>query len=68
MTFVREYTPDVFDSYKVLDWSEQIKLAVAKGAAINHYTELDMSSKLPFSAIIPFRSAIFEDHSPPLVI
>lgn len=39
----QEYTPDVFDSYRVLDWSEQIKSAIANGSAIDNYRELSMS-------------------------
>ena len=41
----QEYTPDVFDSYKVLDWDDQIKNAVAHGASIDNYKDLSMSSK-----------------------
>lgn len=40
----QEYTPDVFDSYKVLDWSEQIKTATSNGSAIDNHRDLSMSS------------------------
>ncbi|KAL9076723.1 MAG: hypothetical protein Q9161_000708 [Pseudevernia consocians] len=39
----QEYTPDVFDSYRVLDWSEQIGSAIANGSAIDNYRDLSMS-------------------------
>ncbi len=41
----QDYTPDVFDSYKVLDWSEQIEAAIGNGPGIDDYRELNMSSK-----------------------
>lgn len=41
----QDYTPDVFDSYKVLDWSEQIKAALDSGSGIDNYRDLNMSSK-----------------------
>ena len=41
----QEYTPDVFDSYKVLDWDQQIKAAIARGVSIDNYRDLSMSSK-----------------------
>lgn len=40
-----DYTPDVFDSYKVLDWSAQIKAALDNGSGIDNYRDLNMSSK-----------------------
>lgn len=39
----QDYTPDVFDSYKVLDWNEQIKTAIDNGSGIDNYKELNMS-------------------------
>lgn len=39
----QQYTPDVFDSYKVLDWSEQIGTAIANGSAIDNCRDLSMS-------------------------
>ena len=50
----QDYTPDVFDSYKVLDWSEQIETAIGKGPGIDNYKELEMSSKYPQALPIPF--------------
>lgn len=41
----QDYTPDVFDSYKVLDWSEQIEATIGNGPGIDNYRELNMSSK-----------------------
>lgn len=38
----REYTPDVFDSYKVLDWNDQIG-GLEEGLA--EYTDVNMMSK-----------------------
>ena len=38
----REYTPDVFDSYKVLDWDDQIKAAVDSGWGIDDYQNISM--------------------------
>lgn len=35
----------MFDSYKVLDWSDQITSAISSGSAIDDYRELSMSSK-----------------------
>ena len=40
-----EYTPDVFDAYRVLDWDGDIKSAVARGATIDNYSDFSMSSK-----------------------
>ncbi len=48
----QDYTPDVFDSYRVLDWSEQIKVALNHGSGIDSYRDLNMSSKPMVSAII----------------
>ena len=42
---VREYTPAVYDSYKVLDWSEQITTALANGGTTNDYFALTMSRR-----------------------
>lgn len=39
----QDYTPDVFDSYKVLDWNEQIKSAMDHGSSIDNYRDLNMS-------------------------
>lgn len=39
----QDYTPDVFDSYKVLDWDEQIKSAIDNGSSIDNYRDLNMS-------------------------
>ena len=58
---VRRYTPDVFDSFQVLDWSEQIGSAIANGAAIDNYWELSMSSKyVVYVNFGPFGSAIIK--------
>lgn len=50
----QEYTPDVFDSYEVLNWSEQIETAIGKGPGIDNYKELEMSSKCPQAFPISF--------------
>jgi len=39
----QDYTPDVFDSYKVLDWDEQIKSAIDNGSSIDNYKDLNMN-------------------------
>ena len=39
----QEYTPDVFDSYKVFSWDDQIENATRAGASIENYRELSMS-------------------------
>ncbi|KAL6716278.1 hypothetical protein ACLMJK_005844 [Lecanora helva] len=39
----QEYTPDVFDSYKVLDWSDQIREAIDIGTPIENYRDINMS-------------------------
>ena len=39
----REYTPDVFDSYRVLDWDSE---TVRDDLVIDNYSEIRMSSKL----------------------
>ncbi len=39
----QDYTPDVFDSYRVIDWDDQIKDAFAKGASVDSYRDLSMS-------------------------
>jgi hypothetical protein len=49
----QEYTPDVFDSYKVFDWSEQIQTAIGKGPGIDNYREVDMSSKYRYYFPLP---------------
>ena len=41
----QDYTPDVFDTYRVLDWSEQIAAELSKGHLIDGYSQVDMSSK-----------------------
>ena len=47
----QEYTPDVYDSYQVLDWAERIKVAVHEGSRIDNYRYLNMSSK-PINPIV----------------
>jgi hypothetical protein len=42
-THEQDYTPDVFDSYKVLDWDAQIKSAMDNGSSIDSYRDLNMS-------------------------
>lgn len=44
----KEYTPDVFDAYKVLDWDEEIKSAVVSESGLGEYTEVSMSSEQIF--------------------
>ena len=39
----QEYTPDVFDAYRVLDWDSE---TVRQDFAIGYYSEIRMSSKL----------------------
>ena len=39
----QDYTPDVFDSYKVLDWDDQIQQAVASGSSVDKYGDISMS-------------------------
>ena len=39
----QEYTPDIFDSYKVLDWDDQIKDAIKTGSNVDSYRDLSMS-------------------------
>lgn len=46
----QDYTPGVFDSYKVLDWSEQINVGLDNGSGIDNYRDLNMSSKPLFPA------------------
>ena len=50
----QDYTPDVFDAYKVLDWSEQIETAIGKGPGIDNYRELGMSGKRSQALLLPF--------------
>ena len=38
----QDYTPDVFDSYQVFDWNDQIENATRAGASIENYRELRM--------------------------
>ena len=52
----RDYTPDVFDSYKVLGWSEQIETAIANGSGIDNYREFNMSSTCVLLTPHPFGS------------
>ena len=40
----RQYTPDVFDSYKVLDWDRQIQ---GLGGAVEGFEEISMQGRYP---------------------
>lgn len=39
----QEYTPDVFDAYRVLDWDDQINAVVEGGSKVDNYSSLSMS-------------------------
>ena len=41
-----EYTPDVSDAYKVLDWEEEIVAAIAGGGGeLEEYKDVNMTGK-----------------------
>ena len=39
----QEFTPDVFDAYKVLDWDDQIKALAEEGSKIGSHSDVSMS-------------------------
>lgn len=41
----QEYTPNLIDAYKILDWNEDIRKLVDGGSGLDDFTDMNMSSE-----------------------